>query len=74
MKLTTKQMMKIFDVDNMTIFNWRFPSKFAQKTKLPFHTEKVGKTRHRVFFVWSGVKKWAKKNNVLVEVHPKDLG
>lgn len=73
MKLTTKQLTQIFAVDIMTITNWRNPSKSAQKTPLPFYTEKFGTTRHRILFVWKDVKKWAKENRVDVHTQPKDL-
>lgn len=73
MKLDTQDLIRIFNVTQMTVTNWRFPHKFAQKTPLPFHTEKFGKTRHRVFFVWSKVKKWAKENEVEIVVKLSDL-
>lgn len=75
MELNTKQLMQVFAVDSMTIYNWRNPARFyktAQKTQLPFCVRTAGK-RHRVYFVWGEVKKWATFNKVEVVVNPKDL-
>jgi len=70
--LNTKQLRQVFAVDAMCIYNWRFPLKTSRKTGLLFFTRRVGE-RHRVFFKWGEVRKWARKNAVLVVVHPKDL-
>lgn len=75
MELNTKQLMQVFTVDNMTIYNWRYPSrvyKTAQKTSLPFHVRDAG-SRHRIYFMWGEVRRWAKQNRVEVHTHPKDL-
>lgn len=73
MELNTQDIMKIFDVTFATVYNWRLDSVTAKKTPLPFHTEKFGSQRHRVFFRWSETKHWAKVNGVQIIVHPKNL-
>jgi hypothetical protein len=74
MNLNTEQMMKVFDVSYMTVYNWRNPKDNSDKPAIPFHTEKFGTQRHKIFFKWGEVQKWAKKNKVSVVIHPKDLG
>ena len=73
MKLNTEQLMQIFDVSYMTVYNWRHPKLNSDKTVLTCHSEKVGTQRHKIYFVWSEVKQWAKKNGVLVVKQPNDL-
>jgi len=74
MNLNTDQMMRVFDVGYMTVYNWRNPKKNSEKTALPFHTEDFGTQRKKVFFKWGEVKKWAKKNKVIFVLTPEDLG
>jgi len=74
MKLNTEQIMKMFDVSYMTVYNWRNPKTNSDKTALPFHTEDFGTQRKKVFFKWVEVKKWAKQNNVTVVLSPSKLG
>ncbi|HUW46537.1 MAG TPA: hypothetical protein VMW50_12170 [Dehalococcoidia bacterium] len=74
MNLTTTDLMQIFNVSYMTVYNWRNPKSNSDKTVLPSHTEKFGTQRHRVYFKWGEVKKWAKKNKVVFVLTPEDLG
>ncbi len=72
MELTTEQLMKIFGVTYMTIYNWREGRDKKKSTKLPFHKRKAGK-RHRVFFKWHEVKEWADYEGLGVLISSREL-
>ena len=59
--LTTKDIMLMFCVDVMTVYNWRNGS--ARITPLPHHLKPHGTKRHRIFFKLHVVKRWAAENN-----------
>ena len=69
MKLTTAQLMKVFNITQMTLYNWRMGTDKKKTGRLPAHFKEVGQ-RHRVYFKWAEVKRWAVKNNVEIVVHP----
>jgi hypothetical protein len=73
MELNTEQLMRIFGVTLMTVYNWRYPHPNGKKSVIPYHRKKSGDRRRRIYFKWVEVKKWAKENNVEVVVHPKVL-
>lgn len=61
-QLNTSDVMAMFGVGQMTVYNWRKGS--ARVTKLPFYTETAGSERHRVYFLGKEVRLWAKANNI----------
>ena len=72
MELTTEQLLQVFGVTPMTLYNWRKGIDKKKVSKLPYHTRKLG-SRHRIYFVWGEVRQWALKNDVAVLFHPKEL-
>jgi hypothetical protein len=72
MELTTSQLMQIFNVTQMTLYNWKEGRDKKKIGKLPAHARKAGK-RHRVFYKWAEVKQWALKNNIPVVKTPKQV-
>jgi hypothetical protein len=63
--LTNLDLLRVFGVTDVTIYNWRNPKEGARKTALP-STVKDG----RVTFTPSRVTAWAKKNEVPIAVDP----
>lgn len=74
--LTTKDLCKIFDVETMTVYNWR-RRRSKTLTPIPFYSEERG-SRAAIWFRWSEVKAWAELNkiravNSLESVVPEDI-
>ena len=72
MELSTEDLLQIFCVTPMTVYNWRKGIDKKKTTPLPYHTRKLG-SRHRVFFKWGEVKRWATQNSVEIVIDPKLL-
>lgn len=61
MRLTTKQVLKGFNITPMTLYNWR--RGLNGRTPFPTHTEPRG-TKHKVYFILEEVVAWAKANGL----------
>ncbi len=62
--LGTKDVMRMFCVNTMTVYNWRNGS--ARISPLPHHLKPHGTKRHRVTFKLQEVKRWATENNLTI--------
>jgi hypothetical protein len=71
-KLTLKNLVQIFDVTPMTIYNWKNGFDKKKVSNLPHYTVPHG-FKHRVYFKWNLVKQWAKENEVTVVIPPTEL-
>jgi len=71
-KLTVKNVVQIFDVTPMTIYNWKEGFDKKKTSKLPCYTVPHG-FKHRVYFKWNLIKQWAKQNEVEIVVTPEIL-
>lgn len=61
-QLITSDLMQMFGVGQMTIYNWRKGS--TRISPLPFYTEARGSERHQVYFLGKEVRLWAKANGI----------
>lgn len=61
-ELSTNELMRMFDVTHMTVYNWRtFPR--PGRPTIPFHTKPRG-TRSGIFFKESEVLRWARETGL----------
>ena len=71
-KLTVKDLVQIFGVTPMTLYNWKEGFDKKKTSKLPHYTVPHG-FKHRVYFKWNLVKQWASENSVEVVITPAEL-
>lgn len=72
--LSIKDCLRLFNVSDMTFFNWRTQRTAAGRTKIPEKKVKAGE-RYRVTFPKDKLAAWAKKNSVEMDKKvAKELG
>lgn len=72
--LSIKDCLRLFNVSDMTFFNWRSGRTASSRPKVPEKQVKVGE-RHRVTFPKDKLAAWAKKNGVEMDKKvAKELG
>lgn len=70
-QLNAKQVCAVFGISNMTLLSWRKGTK--TRAPLPVASPKKSDPARAVRFNVSGIKAWAKKHAVAIEVAPETI-